>query len=446
MDSAAAFNSKVDSLVSSGASELLIPREKLGRPIMGIHLIVTDACNMGCSYCFYWKKKNYLSEENGRATMDWLTDPAISGDRKDVHVTFFGGEPTLNEALMMDTVTYGKQIAQKRGKHITFGVVSNFLKISDDFFKFCVDNGLSFLASYDGFRAQDINRRKGSHNKVLRNIVHAMDMGVKLMIAQQVSPGNTANLYDDLISIFDIGVNHVFQNPVHHGIRPYDEEDFWNLNLAFEKEAKLIIKKRRAGVTVADWSISNMEAHLNSAVGLVRNQPRMKEFLAVGQDRTCGACKGSLSVAVDGSIRPCQQMTTEYEQYTMGHVTDAKFRSDIREQFKTIQFEECKGCAIVKCAPCRTQNAYATGSEACVPEDVCRYQRLMNYHCTLILNELSDLPQYDVSGKVQSPASRRPQQGQQRELKPGPCRLQAQGTQGTQKSVPPNPQGADGGH
>jgi len=394
---------QMDALRGQAPQDFFLPYD-LDRKIMAIHLIIADACNMNCKYCFYYKKPKLMDEATAKATMDWLlshsiTDQTPEGKKpRPVHVTFFGGEPTLNEEVVMETVRYGNALARKLNKEVSFGVVSNFLDPSMDFLKFCADAQMGFLASYDGFHAQDINRRQGSNNKVLANMVRAMEMGIRINVAQQISPGNTAHIYDDLQSIFGMGVGHVFQNPVHHGIVPYNEEDFVNIENAFSKISAQIIKKRLAGVTNREWGVSNFEAHVMSILNLMRSDQNMTRFMdSANLDRTCGACKGSLAVAVDGTIRPCQQMTTEYDQWILGDVKGSEFRTDLRAAFRQEQFPECKECAVVKCAPCRTQNAYTTGSEFCVPDEVCRYQRLLFYHAVHIVNALADkAPEYMI--------------------------------------------------
>ena len=404
---------QMDALRGQAPQDFFLPYE-LDRKIMAIHLIIADACNMNCKYCFYYKKPKLMDEVTAKATMDWLlshsvTDQTPEGQKpRPVHVTFFGGEPTLNEEVVMETVRYGNALAKKLNKEISFGVVSNFLDPSTDFLKFCADARMGFLASYDGFHAQDINRRQGSNNKVIANMVRAMEMGIRINVAQQISPGNTAHIYEDLQSIFALGVSHVFQNPVHHGIVPYNEEDFVNLEDAFSKISAQIIKKRLAGVPNRDWGVSNFEAHVMSILNLMRSDKNMARFMdSPNLDRTCGACKGSLAVAVDGTIRPCQQMTTEYEKWILGDVKGSEFRMDLRAAFRQEQFPECKECAVVKCAPCRTQNAYVTGSEFCVPDEVCRYQRLLFYHAVHIVNALADkAPEYMIKPPQRQAAPR----------------------------------------
>ena len=382
---------------------------ELGDKIMAIHLIVTDACNMSCEYCFYLKRPNFISEENAKAAMDWLCSPKISGER-DVHVTFFGGEPTMNEKLIMDTVIYGHEVAKKNNKKINFGIVSNFLMTTEDFIGWCADNNVSFLASYDGALSQDQVRRARSNDRVRKNIRVALKKGAQVMVAQQVAPGHTQYLYDNLMSIYDIGIKHVFQNPVHHGMHAYSEKDFAYLAREFRKISDLIVRQRKAGVSPSNWSVSNFDKHISGLHQLIINPRRMNYFMGDKIDRTCGACKGSLAVTAAGDIVPCQQMTVEYPQWIMGNVQGNSFDKDLRKKFRSEdrQHRQCTNCAVTACAPCFTINRYATGDERSIPDDVCRYQRLLHYNAVVILNQLlgtrfypTELPQQKKGQRFQ---------------------------------------------
>lgn len=393
--------------------------------IMAIHLIITDLCNMGCKYCFYDKMNRKISLENALATVDWLLSPQVSGNM-DVSITFFGGEPTLFEDLIMRIVRYGearakqivvprqvrgadgKFVMQQAAKRIKFGGVSNCWNISDGFIDFCVKHDVGWLASYDGPYAQNVNRREDSAKRVVENINRLRKAGIKVMVAQQLSPGVTDHIFDDLMGIFEeTGVTHVFQNPVHHGIRPYDEEDFRNLDRAFTAEAAMTIEKRLAGVGPNVWGISNLEKHVSGVVRAMNDPNTIKGLLEKTVDRTCGACKGSLAVTSQGAIVPCQQMTVGYDEWTLGHVKSREFDHEMRRAFREEQFPECKGCVVTQCASCRTQNHYATGSQSCIPEDVCRYQRLLWLHAVGVANQLVDkTPFYTTTTRKVPPPSK----------------------------------------
>jgi uncharacterized protein len=64
-----------------------------------MELILTDQCNLRCSYCFEKDKNPHnMSDETALAAVDFLMEE--SGPMKRVTILFFGGEPLLRFDLI----------------------------------------------------------------------------------------------------------------------------------------------------------------------------------------------------------------------------------------------------------------------------------------------------------------------------------------------------------
>ncbi|RYD06507.1 hypothetical protein N752_04055 [Desulforamulus aquiferis] len=57
-----------------------------------------------------------LSAEVGRAAIDFLIQN--SGNRKNIEIDFFGGEPLLNFKVIKELVAYGNAKAEQAGKNL----------------------------------------------------------------------------------------------------------------------------------------------------------------------------------------------------------------------------------------------------------------------------------------------------------------------------------------
>ena len=64
-----------------------------------------------------------MSEEVGRAALDFLV--AHSGNRHNLEVDFFGGEPTMNMDVVKEIVRYGRELEKKHDKHFRFTLTTN---------------------------------------------------------------------------------------------------------------------------------------------------------------------------------------------------------------------------------------------------------------------------------------------------------------------------------
>ena len=67
--------------------------------VKALCLNIAHDCNLRCKYCFadegeYHGRRALMTEEVGKAALDFLVKN--SGDRRNLEVDFFGGEPLLN--------------------------------------------------------------------------------------------------------------------------------------------------------------------------------------------------------------------------------------------------------------------------------------------------------------------------------------------------------------
>ena len=59
-----------------------------------------------------------MSYEVGKQALDFLV--ANSGNRRNLEVDFFGGEPLLNFQVVKDLVAYGRSLEKEHDKHFRF--------------------------------------------------------------------------------------------------------------------------------------------------------------------------------------------------------------------------------------------------------------------------------------------------------------------------------------
>lgn len=81
-------------------------------------LHVAHTCNLNCAYCFaaqgkYHGERALMSFETGKRALDFLVEN--SGNRKNLEVDFFGGEPLMNFDVVKRLVAYARSI-EKREK------------------------------------------------------------------------------------------------------------------------------------------------------------------------------------------------------------------------------------------------------------------------------------------------------------------------------------------
>ena len=91
-------------------------KEKTAGVVKALCLHVAHTCNLNCSYCFasqgkYHGDRAVMSLEVGKRALDFLVEH--SGNRRNLEVDFFGGEPLMNFQVVKDLVAYARSIPKQ---------------------------------------------------------------------------------------------------------------------------------------------------------------------------------------------------------------------------------------------------------------------------------------------------------------------------------------------
>lgn len=107
--------------------------------VKALCLHIAHDCNLACRYCFaeegeYHGRRALMSYETGRKALDFLV--AHSGNRVNLEVDFFGGEPLLNWQVVKDLVAYGRSLEAPHHKKFRFTLTTNGVLLSDEILEF----------------------------------------------------------------------------------------------------------------------------------------------------------------------------------------------------------------------------------------------------------------------------------------------------------------------
>ena len=107
--------------------------------VKALCLHIAHDCNLACKYCFaeegeYHGRRALMSFEVGKKALDFLI--ANSGNRRNLEVDFFGGEPLMNWQVVKDLVAYGREQEKIHNKHFRFTVTTNGVLLNDEIQEF----------------------------------------------------------------------------------------------------------------------------------------------------------------------------------------------------------------------------------------------------------------------------------------------------------------------
>ena len=107
--------------------------------VKALCLHIAHDCNLACKYCFaeegeYHGRRALMSFDIGKKALDFLV--ANSGNRVNLEVDFFGGEPLMNWQVVKDLVAYGRSLEEKNNKKFRFTLTTNGVLLNDDILEF----------------------------------------------------------------------------------------------------------------------------------------------------------------------------------------------------------------------------------------------------------------------------------------------------------------------
>ncbi|HLP48748.1 MAG TPA: radical SAM protein, partial [Candidatus Kapabacteria bacterium] len=132
-----------------------------GDGIKKLTLLMGQACNLKCHYCFNRNKshipKKYMSKEVAKAAVDLLFRE--SNHVETLNIGFYGGEPMLQFDLIKWIISYTNQKADEFHKTIKYNMTTNGTLLTDEGIQFITENKIHTTISLDGNREiHDKNR------------------------------------------------------------------------------------------------------------------------------------------------------------------------------------------------------------------------------------------------------------------------------------------------
>jgi len=146
-----------------------------GHVVKALCIHAAHDCNLRCAYCFagkggYHGARGLMPLETGLAAVDFLI--ANSGNRRNLEIDFFGGEPLMNFDVVKQITFYCKEQEQARGKKFRFTLTTNGVLLDDESIDFINEHMDNVVLSLDG--RKDVNDRmrgfangRGSYDVVL---------------------------------------------------------------------------------------------------------------------------------------------------------------------------------------------------------------------------------------------------------------------------------------
>lgn len=347
-------------------------KERSGDVVKALCLHVAHTCNLNCAYCFasqgkYHGDRALMSFEVGKQALDFLMDH--SGNRHNLEVDFFGGEPLMNWEVVKQLVEYARSVEKSRGKNFRFTLTTNGMLIDEDVIDFANREMSNVVLSLDG--RKEINDRtrvdyagNGSYDRIVPKFQKLVEArGGQGYYMRGTFTHANPDFTKDVFHMADLGFTELSMEPV--VCAPDDpaaltKEDLEIVKKEYETLAIEMLRRKKEGKPITFY---------HYMLDLTEGPCVYKRISG------CGSGTEYMAVTPWGDLYPCHQFVGD-EKYKMGNVWDGVTNTELREDFRACNAyarKECETCwAKLYCSGGCAANAYhASGSIRGVYEDGC---------------------------------------------------------------------------
>ncbi len=311
--------------------------------VKALCLHIAHDCNLACRYCFaeegeYHGRRALMSFEVGKAALDFLI--ANSGNRRNLEVDFFGGEPLMNFDVVKRLVAYGREQELLYNKKFRFTLTTNGVLLNDEVMEFANREMANVVLSIDGRkevndRMRPFRKGAGSYDLIVPKFQKlAESRNQDRYYVRGTFTHHNLDFSEDVLHLADLGFEQISVEPV---VAPPEEEyalreeDIPQLLEQYDKLAVEMLRRHRQG---KDFNFFHFMIDLEGG-------PCVAKRLS-----GCGSGTEYLAVTPWGDFYPCHQFVGN-ETFLMGNVTEGIKNTQIQEEFKSCNVyakEKCKNC------------------------------------------------------------------------------------------------------
>jgi uncharacterized protein len=313
---------------------------------------VSNACNLRCAYCY----ANQGVYGNPNEFLMSVADVELAvrrfAEKFDYieHIQFMGGEPSLNPKALAKTVEIFREMTDKGAFKAmpTFGMVSNGVSFTKEFWQVIKEHNMSITFSLDGPKevhdAQRIDTGgKGSFDRVVANIHQLKEEGLNYDFEATYSRAHLnygmtlSGLCQWFYETFNLRV-------LHAPIMFAGSGDAQAMALTSEEQIQALCD-------VTQWGLGNLLKDQYLMHGFTNRL--LENFLNKHRaGRICPAGSGVLTVTAKGDVCPCWMFADE-EPFYMGNINKDDFLSvraaavlQTMDQYDLLTDPNCQACWI----------------------------------------------------------------------------------------------------
>ena len=203
--------------------DYIIDFKKRKTVVKALCINIAHDCNLACRYCFagegeYKGDRGLMPLDIAKKSLDFLV--ANSGNRVNLEVDFFGGEPLMNWDVVKETVRYGRSLEEKHNKKFRFTLTTNGVLLNDEVMEFANKEMANVVLSIDGRKEihdymRPTRNGKGSYDLLLPKFQEfAKKRAGKSYYVRGTYTHNNLDFSKDVLHMADLGFDQISIEPV----------------------------------------------------------------------------------------------------------------------------------------------------------------------------------------------------------------------------------------
>lgn len=344
-------------------------RTKSGKLLINI----THDCNLRCVYCTYsGLYEGHRSHE--RRTMDiQCGESAIDllmrrmPESPEHHVSFYGGEPTLEFDLVAHIIKYARD--RYPDNKFSFHITTNGTLWSNDMLRYCIENNISLQISLDGPEEIHDRYRRDKHGTGSHARIHEMLRRIGLLNRRYYD--NNLSFSATLAPPYDLESIDAFFEAEHMPhtflavslVDPYDTI-FYELYTTEAEEARFFSRRRVLMRDYVEDRVANRtpssfkRALFERPLIDLHVRKRRQQPNSIQCNGVCVPFVRRMFVDVDGRVFPCERVGSAFAGGNVRDGLDKDRITEIISYYISSAKDDCLKCWAARlCRLCLSSSA-----------------------------------------------------------------------------------------
>jgi len=340
----------------------------LFKDLSHMNLILTNACNLSCSYCYEQHRQDFgrFTVESLKTAYDWLN---TINEVPNKNFQFFGGEPLIHKKLILDFIEeHDEELASNYDNYdgTYISMCSNGILVDQDFVDAYFSKSYThFMMSLDTFDLENDHREitPKQLDKIVDNIERIIkklgDEPQRLVIRTTLSEESSGTMDEFVERLYKAGVRSLVVHPLvldaTQGYIDWKPENWENM---------------RKGIFDALYKYHDLKVRFSEGVGTAGENNCMvgSDMIAIDASGDYSGCYFFTNMKADAGV----------DGTILGNVFNNEVYTDRYKKFLNIYtdlftHEQCQACDLQDyCYQCPAGNLSTGSKEMFRPDDMCQ--------------------------------------------------------------------------